>query len=447
MTHEPDYDVIVVGAGFAGATATRDLRDRGLSVLLLEAGDRLGGRAYSRRFEGRDDIVIECGGGWVNPDLHHNVAAELDRYGIALTSDEEEDPARAVFFTGGELRPLPVPVGEFGDLEGAWIRLYEAAKRFSVGYRVHQQQLADLDVSAHDFFAPLGLPDATRDFLYALLASFAGTHPDESSILWPISKIAAYGYGPYGLLSGQTVKSGCSQMFAKGTGELVHAMVEGSGAEVQLSSRVTHITRRARGVDVTTTSGERFTARGCVVAVPSNVIRRIEFNPPLHEDKVAATSAGHPGRAYKTFMIVEGVSQAPICFGLAGLQMVLPLKELEDGRWLLVGFGADGVQSLDPCDEKSVEAALRTYLPEARVVACDGHDWNQDPFYEGTYHVDSPGHALGFPHIMNQPEGPVVFAGADIDDSIWRNSFESAIHTGHQAARYITSLVQRQRAA
>ena len=38
-----DVDVVVVGAGYAGITAARDLCDRGLSVLVLEASEDLGG--------------------------------------------------------------------------------------------------------------------------------------------------------------------------------------------------------------------------------------------------------------------------------------------------------------------------------------------------------------------------------------------------------------------
>ena len=39
----PDYDVIVVGAGFAGLYQLQQLRAAGLSVVVLEAGSGLGG--------------------------------------------------------------------------------------------------------------------------------------------------------------------------------------------------------------------------------------------------------------------------------------------------------------------------------------------------------------------------------------------------------------------
>ena len=40
------YDVLVVGAGFAGSVSARALADRGKSVLILESRDHIGGNAY-----------------------------------------------------------------------------------------------------------------------------------------------------------------------------------------------------------------------------------------------------------------------------------------------------------------------------------------------------------------------------------------------------------------
>jgi lysyl oxidase-like protein 2/3/4 len=58
------YDVIVIGAGFAGLTAARDLVEASdVSVLLIEARDRIGGRTFTARELGEE---FEIGGQWVH---------------------------------------------------------------------------------------------------------------------------------------------------------------------------------------------------------------------------------------------------------------------------------------------------------------------------------------------------------------------------------------------
>ena len=58
------YDVIVIGAGFAGLVAARDLAlDRNLRVLLLEARDRIGGRTWTAKAFGEE---FEMGGTYVH---------------------------------------------------------------------------------------------------------------------------------------------------------------------------------------------------------------------------------------------------------------------------------------------------------------------------------------------------------------------------------------------
>jgi lysyl oxidase-like protein 2/3/4 len=49
---KPSYDVIVIGAGFTGLTAARDLSTSGKSVLLIEARDRIGGRTWATKSRG-----------------------------------------------------------------------------------------------------------------------------------------------------------------------------------------------------------------------------------------------------------------------------------------------------------------------------------------------------------------------------------------------------------
>lgn len=73
------YDVIVIGSGFAGLIAARNIaQDPTLRVLLVEARDRIGGRTWTAKAFGEE---FEMGGTWVHwsqPHLYH----ELHRYGL-----------------------------------------------------------------------------------------------------------------------------------------------------------------------------------------------------------------------------------------------------------------------------------------------------------------------------------------------------------------------------
>jgi monoamine oxidase len=52
-----DYDVIIIGGGFAGVC------HKGIRCVLLEARDRLGGRTFTGAFAGQQ---VEFGGPWIH---------------------------------------------------------------------------------------------------------------------------------------------------------------------------------------------------------------------------------------------------------------------------------------------------------------------------------------------------------------------------------------------
>ncbi|MFK4788572.1 flavin monoamine oxidase family protein [Microbacterium sp. ZW T5_56] len=82
--NEITRDVVIIGAGAAGLTAANELRKQGLSVAVLEARDRVGGRLWTDVIDG---AMLEIGGQWVSPDqtaLQETVAelglSTYDRY-------------------------------------------------------------------------------------------------------------------------------------------------------------------------------------------------------------------------------------------------------------------------------------------------------------------------------------------------------------------------------
>ncbi|MFD7665560.1 FAD-dependent oxidoreductase [Streptomyces sp. NPDC059788] len=87
------YDAIVVGLGFAGAIAARELQAKGLTPLLLEARDRIGGRTWTATFARQP---VEMGGQFVD-ESQPLITAELRRYGIPAATGlvPYEQPTRA----------------------------------------------------------------------------------------------------------------------------------------------------------------------------------------------------------------------------------------------------------------------------------------------------------------------------------------------------------------
>jgi monoamine oxidase len=102
--------VVIVGAGLAGLTAARRLRQQGREVIVLEAADRIGGRLVRQEVAG---VPVDGGGAWVGP-TQDRVLALLDELGLeaAPTYDDGKHLARL----GGRIRARSGPAPPLNPL-------------------------------------------------------------------------------------------------------------------------------------------------------------------------------------------------------------------------------------------------------------------------------------------------------------------------------------------
>lgn len=85
-------DVIVIGAGFSGLQAAYSAKKAGLSVAVVEARDRVGGKIWSVPLASERGFA-EFGGAWVNDSLQPRVWAYAQRFGLKVVKQRLEGTA------------------------------------------------------------------------------------------------------------------------------------------------------------------------------------------------------------------------------------------------------------------------------------------------------------------------------------------------------------------
>lgn len=424
-----DADVIVLGAGFAGIAAARDLREAGQRVIVLEARDRLGGRTWYREIPGTG-VEAEIGGMFFSRETQPNLAAEILRYGVGVRPAITE-PEMLAWVRGDERLEGPHAFGSprrglaASKLPAA---LEETAKAMADGDRT---RLARLDVPAEDWVREIGADEEAADYLRAFLAAMGGTRIQRMSILPLLWDMVELRYDPINAYIDM------GELFADGTRSLIDAMVD--GLDVRFGHEVRKVVRDDDAVEVMLREGASLHAGAVVVALPINCWNDVTWEPGLAAPKARVAAERHAGEISKVIAVVEGGPSSFLGVGWeTPVNAGFVTKAAGDNRQLFMGFSVQ--DRVDLADRDAVAAAVNAHLPAASVVATDGHDWVNDPYSKGTWLAIPTGwFGDGTFERLTQPEGRVAFAGSDIalEGAGW---IEGAIASGRAAAAHTAGL-------
>jgi monoamine oxidase len=399
-------DVVVIGAGAAGLAAARVLEGNGLEVVVVEAADRVGGRAYTE--SATFGLPYDHGCAWLQgPE------------GLALV-----DLARARGFG-------LVDHSNARDVLYAGDRRADAATRRQLDRTYAAIEAAiehDADVAAADVI-PAGLP------LTAVAQSWMG--PMDFGVDFrdlSTGDVMAYEDHDYDYL------------VREGLGTLVVA--HGEGLPVRLGAAVTGIDWSGEGVRVETTAGT-IAARACIVTVSTGVLASgaIRFTPALPPAKAQAIADVPMGLLTKIALQFDGER-----FGLGDsefLTYVVPdevpaeacyFLTFPAGHNVVVGFvgGSFGWDLSAAGEAAAVDFALGAFAgmmgSAARTRFRKGHmtDWASNPLTLGAYSAARPGRH-GARAVLAEPLGErVFFAGEALSEGY--HALCSGAHLSGEAA-------------
>ncbi len=382
MSPDPSCDVVVVGAGAAGVAAARRLIDAGLSVQVLEARDRLGGRAATVATP--LDIPVDIGCEWLHSAERNPWVGVGRRLGFAIDETLPDWGQRVAWHLG----------------ESAQQDWFAAREAFDE--RCEQAAASPVDLPEAALLEPGG---RWNGLLRAISTWANGTE---------LERVSVKDHARY-------ENSQLNWRVLKGYGTLISTY--GATLPVRFGTRVERIDHSGKSIIVGTSRGD-LSARAVIVTIPTNLLaaEAIRLHPAL-PDKLAAAAGLPLGIADKLFLAIDGpVEQLPRDRHLIGHldRTATGGYQIRPHGWPMIEGYFGGVlatelerQGLDGMTAFALDelaglfgADLRKRL---RPIAHSA--WVLDPLANGSYSCALPGHADDRAVLAQPVDDRLFFAG------------------------------------
>ncbi|NLS72862.1 FAD-dependent oxidoreductase [Bradyrhizobium brasilense] len=408
MTSLPStIDVAIIGAGAAGLGAANALKDSGLATIVLEARDRLGGRAHT--IQAAPDVVFDVGCGWLHSADRNSFVGIARQLNFELNKDLPPWRERAY----GEAFPQAARDDFTHALDQFYDRIEQAARH------------------GKDYPASLYLEPGNRwnPMIDAISTYVNGCELDQVSIL----DVDAY------------EDTDINWRVRRGYGALVAAY--GAQVPVALNCEVRLIDHSGKRIRIETSRGV-LEADKVIVTVPTNLIadQAIRFSPAL-PDKLDAARGLPLGLADKVTLALAEPEALPKEGNLRGATM-----RTEMGTYHIRPFG-------QPCIEGFFGGRFARQLEDAgdgaiaahsidEIVSFLGSDfrrklkplsesrWAHDPFARGSYSHALPGHADKRAVLAAPVDGRLFFAGEATSPEFFSTA-HGARDSGERAAKEV----------
>jgi monoamine oxidase len=444
---EEVVDIAIVGAGLAGLTAGRDLREGGCeSFVVLEARDRVGGRTLNHDLGGGQ--ISEAGGQWIGPG--QTAIADLARRLDVGTFPTYY--AGNTVLLGGDGRVEVDLKGTFGTDETIAAKLSELSRDVPSGAPWKSPRVAELDkLSIGDWLAKQNIKPEDQAGWNASILLTGGAMPAKMGLLHFLSMINSASCD-YSQLD-EIKHSAQETRFIGGSQILSIKIAQQLGEKVRLSSPVRQISGWDRDIVTLHTDQGEIRARRVVMAMHPALCHQVQFNPPLPEKRAAlqrAWPAHSPAR--KTTMVYSRPFWRDKGLNGSVLQFGGPIVWAYDNsppRGEIGVINAFISNALLPSDLKAAQRAQAQLYAQAlghealAPVSYHEYDWvRADPWTITCVSAIPPGFWSTHGEALHPPCGNLIWSGTETAD-IWAGYMDGAVRSGHHGALQALNALRR----
>lgn len=405
------YDVVVIGAGAAGIGAGRRLAQAGVSFLLVEARDRIGGRALTLAHE---TGALDLGCGWLHSAEKNVLTAMAEAAGFTV------DRTKA---------PWERQSGDQGISAEEQASFRKAFAEFE--RRIDDDAEKGPPVAASHYLEPGCRWNALLNAVFSYISGAS------------LDVIDARDYARY-------EDTGRNWRVREGYGALIAAL--GAGLPAMLETSVQSVALNEAGVRIESLRGP-IEGRTAIIALPAEMYAALSFSPALpHKQEAAA--ALPLGAAEKLYFALDQPDEFPIDGHLfAGADraemgsyhlrpMGRPLIEVYFGGALARGLAEAGPAAMADYAKKELASLLGSSFP-SRLTGLASSAWSIDPFARGGYSYAKPGCA-DMRAVLAEPVADCLFFAGEACSRQRYSTAHGAFETGHAAAEQaLAALAQR----
>jgi monoamine oxidase len=434
------FDVVVVGAGIAGLSAARELQNSGASVAVLEARDRIGGRAHT--VPGLEGQSIDLGAQFIG-DSQKRISALVDEAG--LTRVKPFDKGAGLFFTDQSKGAQRVPGDSLPLNKLQQIDALLAQRKLDRLPKAGNAKIERLkQISALQLLREVTISTKTSEILSQLM---------EPEICYPLSKISAFEVmSQINSMGGAASEAESAGWFLKeGIGGLLAHLAEDLKSAIHLDAPVQRISRKQGVFEIESPKG-KFSAKDVIVAVPPQLYRSLGVYDLLPKNVSDEFDLIRPGNVIKTILVFRkpwwresGLTGRSISsYGKFNATVDSSPEDGSLGVLTLFSTSMSGVLlSKTESESERVTLALKWLEgfktgPIPEPLLAKSVNWNAEPFSQGGYSaVRTLGSKMPIAELFESRDG-LHFAGTE-SATEWRSFMEGALQSSERVVEHINN--------